>query len=78
MYRVQSITEDRWEIVDSNERLVFAGTKRQAKEWLDLQENLRRRPVGWGAWTQSVLQALSRPISRLLARFHLRKRLNCR
>jgi hypothetical protein len=59
MYRVQSITGERWEIVDSNDRTVFVGTKSQAEDWLDFQENARRltqqRP-----WFRTLLSSLRR------------------
>jgi hypothetical protein len=32
MYRVQSITHDRWEIVDDKNRLVFVGTKQGVED----------------------------------------------
>ncbi len=64
MYRVQSITGDRWEIVDSNDRTVFVGTRQQAEDWLDFRENAQRaaqhRP-----WFRTLLASLRRFACRL-------------
>ena len=65
MYRVQSITNDRWEIADSQDRLVFVGTKRQAEEWLDYQDNAVPQPAHRGAWARALFQSLRRFVGRL-------------
>jgi hypothetical protein len=35
---------DSWCIVDQSLTVAFVGTKDQAEDWLDFQENARRRP----------------------------------
>jgi hypothetical protein len=65
MYRVQLTADDRWEIVDSQDRLVFVGTKQEAEDWLDYRDNALPRTVSGGAWLHAFFQALRR----LLCRF---------
>ncbi|MGE5191559.1 MAG: hypothetical protein ACM3U2_03600 [Deltaproteobacteria bacterium] len=45
MFHVEFISGDQWKVVDENKNVVFVGTMREAEEWLDLQENVQRRPV---------------------------------
>jgi hypothetical protein len=35
---------DSWCIIDESLTVAFVGTKDQTEDWLDLQENVRRRP----------------------------------
>jgi hypothetical protein len=44
MYRVQYKNREQWRIVDGRDQTVFVGTKRQAEDWLDYQENAQPRP----------------------------------
>jgi hypothetical protein len=64
MYRVQLTTDDRWEIVDSKDRLVFVGTKQEAENWLDYQDNALPRAAVRGARVHALFQALRRVICR--------------
>jgi hypothetical protein len=43
MYSVNPCSETQWSIVDGNQRTVFIGTRRQAEDWLDFQENMARQ-----------------------------------
>jgi hypothetical protein len=64
MHRVQLTADDRWEIVDSQDRLVFVGTKREAEDWLDYRDNALPRTVRGGAWFHAFFRALRRVFCR--------------
>jgi hypothetical protein len=66
MYRVLCIRGGRWRIVDASDRLVFVGTQLQGEDWLDRQENLRRRPSALSGFLWEVVEAWVRPLGRLV------------
>ncbi len=45
MYIVRYINGTQWHIVDDHQQTVFIGTKQQAEDWLDFQENVQRQPA---------------------------------
>jgi hypothetical protein len=66
MYRVSCINGGRWRIVDASNRLVFVGTQLQGEDWLDRQENLRLRPSVLSGYLLEIVEALVRPLGRLV------------
>ena len=42
-YGVRDLEFGQWQIVDGRGQTVFVGTKRQAEDWLDYQENAQRQ-----------------------------------
>ena len=58
VYILRHINGTQWHIVDSSRRTVFVGTKQQAEDWLDLQDNLQRQPVRQAARLSEVLRFL--------------------
>jgi len=51
--------------VDSQDRLVFVGTKQQAEDWLDYQDNAAPHSANRGAWARGLFQSLHRFVGRL-------------
>jgi hypothetical protein len=72
MYRVRDIQRDQWMIVDDRDQTVFVGTKRQAEDWLDYQENAQRRAKRSGKALISVPESKSRNPDRPREQFRLR------
>jgi hypothetical protein len=73
MYRVKDVSGDQWNIVDSADVTVFVGTKQQAEDWLDFQENARRQAFPASFSFSRLLHAMSLPLRRLATAHFSRK-----
>ncbi len=61
MYRVLYL-QDQWLVFDASETVVFAGTKQQAEDWLDHQENIQRSTS-----SETSLRRLCHSLSQMIA-----------
>ncbi len=67
MFHVERAAGDQWKVIDEDHKIVFIGTMRQAEDWLDFQENVRRQPVPTGVWLRNYVDALRRVLTRPFA-----------
>ena len=67
MYSIQYLEVDRWQVLDEDHHAVFVGNKRQVEDWLDREENLRRRSSPKLS-VQSAVRSLHQMIHRLAGR----------
>jgi hypothetical protein len=60
MYFLKYVNGTQWHIVDSGQQTVFIGTKQQAEDWLDFQENARREaarsPKSFGGIARGIMR----------------------
>lgn len=50
MYRINSIRDGEWEIIDATGRIVFIGTPDECEEVLDYRENLTSKQSALSTW----------------------------
>ena len=71
MFQLRPAEREIWQILNSNDELVFSGSRRQCEDWLDRQENLtrlQRRPLAeLASRVRTALSRLSARPARVVA-----------
>ena len=68
MFQVEFFHDDLWTVIDEDGEVAFVGTKREAEDWLDFQDNARRRRAPPGGWLRNSLKSLRRLLTGQIGR----------
>jgi hypothetical protein len=58
MYKLRSFDDQRWAVVDPDDREVHVGTLRECEDWLDQRENVSRSSIPREPGSRSWLKRL--------------------